>query len=87
MQERRRIPLSNERRLVNDLIAIARNTPFAPLSRTIDVTQLRTLRQKMRPRLPWQIILMRAYALVAKRHPELRQIYVPLPVSPHLSAP
>lgn len=83
MAKPRRTPLSNDRRLVCDVVAIAQKTPFAPVVRTIDVGELHALRKRIRPRISWQVILMRAYAIVAESVPELRQIYVPLPY-PHL---
>ena len=83
VQKSHRLPLTNDRRLVCDLVAIAQKTPFAPISRTIDVSALQALRKKIRPRLPWQVILMRAYGMVSQQFPVLRQIYVPLPY-PHI---
>lgn len=79
----KRIRLSNDRRLVCDIIELARRMPTAPITRTLDVVELSALRRKARPRISWQLIMMRAYALVARDFPQLRQVYAPWPW-PHI---
>ncbi len=48
----------------------------------MDLSELANWRRKARPYISWAVIKMRAYALVAREHPLLRRLYVPLP-TPH----
>ncbi len=73
------IPLPADRRLVCDVIEIARKMPTAPLSCEYDVTEIKRLRRLAPVKLSWQVIMMRAYALASRDIPELRQVYAPLP--------
>ena len=79
MAQRRRIKLSNARRLVCDIVRLARRIPAYGLISEIDVRPLIELRERIRPRLSWTVIMMKAYARVAIRIPELRQHYVAFP--------
>ena len=56
---------------------------MAAFSRDMDLTELCQLRRKIKPRLSWNALLMKAYAQVAVEMDELRQVYVNLPW-PHL---
>lgn len=79
MTPRRRIKLSNGRRLVCDVVRLAKKIPAYGLIRDIDVRGLDELRKRIRPRLSWSVIMMKAYARVGCRIPELRQHYVGFP--------
>lgn len=79
----RTIPLSTDRRLVCDVINIANRMPTAPIRCDIDVTEIKHLRRLTGTRISWQVIMMRAFALVSRDVPELRQLYAPLP-RPHI---
>ena len=78
-----RIGLSNGRRLVDDVIRVAAKMPMASVVRDMDLAELSRLRKQLRPKLSWNIIFMKAYSIVARENPELRQVYVPFPW-PHL---
>lgn len=75
----KRIRLSNGRRLVDDVIRMANQMPIAGLSADLDVTEISRLRRKTRPKLTWNVILMKAYAQVCREHPELQRAYVGFP--------
>ena len=75
--------LRNERRLISDVIRIANRMPLAGLQREMDLGLLNLLRMKTAPRISWDVVMMRAYGLLAIEMPELRQIYTRFPV-PHL---
>lgn len=77
------IPLTAGRRLVDDVIRIARSQPMAAFHRDLDLGTLESLRKQIKPRLSWNVILMKAFALVSRETPELRQFYRKFPW-PHL---
>jgi len=83
MGKGKRIKLRNERRIISDLIRVAQNMPLAGLQREFDLSLLNLLRMKTRPRISWDVLMMRAYALIAAENPVLRQVYTRLPW-PHL---
>lgn len=83
MSKGKTIPLSNGRRLVDDVIRIARSQPIASFYRDFDLSSLDSLRKQIKPRLSWNAILMKAYAMVSHEVPELRQFYRKFPW-PHL---
>jgi len=78
-----RLRLSNGRRLVDDVIAMANQTPLAALSTTFDLQKLARLRRMAQPRISWNVLFMKAYAQVCADNPQLRQTYVTMPW-PHL---
>jgi hypothetical protein len=73
------VRLTPGRRLVCDVIEIARRQPMAAFYRDLDIGALEALRKKIRPRLSWNAIMMKAYAIVSREVPELRQYYVRFP--------
>jgi hypothetical protein len=75
----RYIPLSLARRLVCDLMHFAKPIPTIPLARAIRVPELVAARRAVLPNVSWAAIFVRAYGLLAKEHPHLRQVYVPFP--------
>jgi hypothetical protein len=77
------VPLTNGRRLVDDVIRIARSQPIASFYRDVDLTAIDKLRKQIKPRISWNAILMKAYSMVSHEVPELRQYYRKFP-SPHL---
>lgn len=79
----KRIPYSNGRRLVDDVIRVARKQPMAAYIRDMDLKKLHDLRRKIRPRLSWNAIMMKAYAMVSKENELVRQCYVGFPW-PHI---
>ena len=75
--------ISPDRRLVIDLCRIARSLPLYPLERDFQLGALAALRKRAGTRISWSILFMKAYALLAKEEPRLRQSYISWPW-PHL---
>ena len=75
----RRHKLSNERRLISDVVRIAQQIPLAAIQKEFDVKELNSLRMKTRPRISWDVLMMRAYSLVGQDIPELRKTYTRFP--------
>src|SRR5437016_2145974 len=69
----RTIPLGNQRSLVLDIAHFARQIPVFPVERTFHLASLAALRAAAQPRIAWSVLFLKAHALVAARHPELRQ--------------
>jgi len=79
----KRIRLSNGRRLVEDVIRVAKNQPMGSLVRDLDLSQVARLRKQVHPRLSWNVLFMKAYSIVCAENSDLRSSYVPFPW-PHL---
>jgi hypothetical protein len=79
----RRLPLSLPRRFVGDLLACARGVPLCTTERVLSLAAVAAARAAALPRLGWCAVFTKAYGLVARARPELRQAYIPLPW-PHL---
>ncbi len=79
MNSGKRIKLSNGRRLVDDIIRTSTKMPMATFTRDFDVSEIEKIRRKTRPKIAWNVMYMKAYAIVGKRIPELRQCYVNFP--------
>ena len=71
--------LSPGRILVSDITTIANRIPFIPLVREFDLPELDRLRRQVRPRISWTAMMIKAYAIVARQRPELRQLYMSRP--------
>src|SRR5262245_2727724 len=72
-----RLALSPARKVVMELLHHARKVPSLPLSRRLDLRELVATRRRGGP--TWMAIFMKAYGLVARRHPELRRALIPWP--------
>lgn len=48
-------------------------------ARDFDLSELAELRKKVRPKISWNVLYMKAYAIIARRNPLLRQCYVGFP--------
>ena len=79
MRKSRWKSLSPGRVLVSDFTTFANRLPLIPLLREFDLPELDKLRRKVRPRISWTAMMMKAYATVARHRPELRQIYMSRP--------
>lgn len=75
----KRIKLSNGRRLVEDIIEIANQTPLAAFAGDYDAGLVEKFRRYTRPKISWNVLYMKAYACVCAQNPALRQLYVGLP--------
>jgi hypothetical protein len=71
--------LSPFRRLVTDLMRFSRQVPAVTIERRMNVADLAAARQRCTPRPGWAIVFARAFALVARSHPELRRSYMAFP--------
>lgn len=76
--------MTNDRVLVSDVVQLARSMPLAPLVRDADFQVVDRVRKSLQhKKVSWTVLMMKAYALVAQKRPEMRQIYVPFPW-PHI---
>ncbi len=75
----RRLRLSPQRRWIGDLMAACIVTPVAGAERTLRVAAAANARRALPDPPGWNAIILKAYALVAARRPELRQSYLSLP--------
>lgn len=82
----KRIPLSPSRIFVVDYLRYSSGVPSQPLMRMCDVSQVMKVRSAIPERIGWAAILIKSYAIVAERMPELRCLYRSWP-SPHLYDP
>jgi hypothetical protein len=69
--------ISPPRRVTIDMLSLTRDVPTIPVQRTIQLGGVVAARQALSDRPSWASIFIRAFALTAKRHPELRRVYVP----------
>lgn len=69
--------LDGQRRLVGDIVRLARRVPVFPVDRTMDLGEIDRLRSRAVPRIGWAAIFVKAYAIVARDRPALRSWYVP----------
>lgn len=83
LTEGRSIPLSLPRRFIGDLVHCAQKVPSHTMQRKMRLRDLVEARLDAFPRPGWAAIFLKAYALLAARRPELRQLYIPFP-TPHL---
>lgn len=79
----RAIRLSPSRRIVSDLSYFARRTPLGVMHIALNIGPFMDARRAAVEKPPLTAALMKAFALVAARHPPLRQAYVKFPW-PHL---
>ncbi len=71
--------LSPARKFINDLVYFARKVPSIPVARAMNVAAVDEARRALDPRPSWTAVFIKAYALVAQRHPQLRQSYIRWP--------
>lgn len=79
MGKGKRIKLSNGRRLVDELVRTANKMATAAYVRDFDLSELAGLRKQVRPKIGWNVLYMKAYAIIAEKNPVLRQCYVGFP--------
>ena len=75
----KRIKLSNGRRLVDDVIHIAKKMPLAGIFGDYDTGLVAKFRRHTRPKITWNVIYMKAYACVCQQNPMLRRSFVGFP--------
>lgn len=77
------VPLSVPRRLITDLMRLAKPVPAVSVERIMDLSDVIAARNAIAYRPAWVGIFAKAYALVAREHVPLRQSFVKWPW-PHL---
>ncbi|QEG22405.1 hypothetical protein [Mariniblastus fucicola] len=75
----KRIALTNGRRLVDDVIRMANRTPLASIACDWELREVAQLRRMAKPRISWNVLVMKAMAAVAEQMPMLKQGYVSFP--------
>ena len=73
------LPITGPRQFVIDLIHFARQVPSTPVARTVNVSALFGPRAEHPARPSWQVLFMKAYALVGADHPPLRRALLQFP--------
>jgi hypothetical protein len=75
----RYVPLSLSRLWVRELAYFASKVPTAGGTALLKVKAVATARRDQQPPIGWGAIMVKAIALVARRHPELKRCYMPWP--------
>lgn len=75
----RTVPLDLHRRVICDLLHFARRVPSIPVQRSINIAALVATRAAAEHRPSWCLIFTKAFALTARRMPELRRAYLSFP--------
>jgi hypothetical protein len=75
----RSIPLSPFRRLVTDLMSFCQRIPAVTVDRRMDLADVTAARLQCPFRPPWCVLFAKAFALVARSHPEMRRTYMGFP--------
>jgi hypothetical protein len=79
----RSIELSPAKRLVLDVLHFSRGIPTVPVQKRMAIAPLVQARAACGKSPRWTAIFVRAYALLAREVPELRRVYLKLPL-PHI---
>lgn len=79
----KKIRISPPRRVTIDMLALTRDVPTIPVQREINIAPVVSARAERADRPTWAAIFIRAFALTAMKHPELRRVFVP-GRTPHL---
>lgn len=78
-----KLALSPARKMAIDMLHFAQQIPSIPVARAMSLPDVAEAREEAAARPSWTSIFMRAYGLVAQRHPELRRMLISFP-TPHL---
>jgi hypothetical protein len=76
------VPLSLPRRMMADAMHFALGVPSVVVQRRLALAPLVEVRKAAGRAVPWSAIITKAYAMTANEFPELRRVYLKLPV-PH----
>ncbi len=79
MERPQRLKLSRSRRLTIDVLHYNRRVPTCAHDRRCDLSRLAEIRSRLPVRISWSLLFIKAFALVAKRRPVLRQAYISWP--------
>jgi hypothetical protein len=77
------LPVSPFRRVVTDLMMLSRAVPSVCADRRMDLSPLMAARQRCASRPSWCVLFSKAYALLGRDYPVVRQAYMKFPW-PHL---
>ena len=75
----RSLAISPFRRLIVDLMHFSQKVPAVAVDRRMHLAELAAARAGCSRRIPWTVIFAKAFALAARRRPEMRQSYMPWP--------
>jgi hypothetical protein len=75
----RSIALTPFRRLVTDLMRFSQQVPSVTAERRMDLSPLMAARAVCAPRPSWTVLFTKAFALLGRHYPELRQSYLKFP--------
>src|SRR5262245_22877122 len=75
----RNVSVSHFRRLVTDLMHFSQQVPSVAIERRMDLRSLVAAREASRPKTGWCVLFTKAYAMLSRDHPELRQSYLKFP--------
>lgn len=75
----RTIRLTPPRRFILDLLHFARKVPSVPVARVMGLGEVARARAEHPARPSWSVLFLKAYALVAREHGELRRSLVSFP--------
>lgn len=73
--------IGRERAIVLDVVHLARKIPSFPVERWFELQELAEARQAAAQRISWITLFARAYGLISRDFPELRQTFVSWPVA------
>jgi hypothetical protein len=73
------LPITGPRSFIIDLIHFARQVPSTPVARTVNVSALLGPRAEHPVKPSWQVLFMKAYALVGATNPPLRRALLQFP--------
>jgi len=79
----RTLSLSPSRRILGDLLRLARRIPAVPIERTMHLSALAAALRSAAAHPSWPALMVKAFGLVSAHNPLLRRCYVPWP-RPHL---
>jgi hypothetical protein len=75
----RSYPLSPFRKLVVDMMWVSAKVPSVIIERPMNLGSLAAARQRCAAKPSWSVLISKAFALVARRYPELRRAYMTFP--------
>ena len=77
--DRRRFLVPRSRRLTCDVLHFHRQVPLCPHHRMCHLGPVDAIRQAAATRVSWPVLFLKAYALIAKETPVLRQMWMSFP--------
>jgi hypothetical protein len=75
----RSLPITPFRRVVTDLMHFSQQVPAVTAERRMDLNQLVAIRAAASPRPRWTVLFAKAYGILGRDYPELRQAYLKFP--------